>query len=361
MIATLVRSAAHDAAAAGGACWRGDPWSAVRCSSLVQVPAVLRRGAGAAPFARHRRPSTSGPSPATLRRSSSAAASSRSARMSISCSRACSAPAPWRRSPTRSCCTRCRSACSAWRSPPLNCRRWRASPAAIDARHSALRARLDAGLRQHRVLRRAFRHGLPRARRRDRRRRCSRPDASHHEPTRSTSGAFWRARRSDCSRRRSGRLYASTYYALGDTRTPLRYAIVRVALTTVLGYLFAIPLPRLLGVAPAWGAAGLTASGRVAGWVEMLLLRATAQRPHRPDRPRRSATSRGSGHRRARRRRGVDGETVDPAVAARLPSDSRARLRPMASSSSDDSGAAVPEASTALERLRYPYPGALRG
>ena len=27
-----------------------------------------------------------------------------------------------------------------------------------------------------------------------------------------------------------GRLYASTYYALRDTRTPLRYAIVRVAL-----------------------------------------------------------------------------------------------------------------------------------
>src|SRR5207249_4201142 len=34
-----------------------------------------------------------------------------------------------------------------------------------------------------------------------------------------------------------GRLYASTYYAMRDTRTPLRYALVRVALTTVLGYL----------------------------------------------------------------------------------------------------------------------------
>ena len=32
-----------------------------------------------------------------------------------------------------------------------------------------------------------------------------------------------------------GRLYSSTYYALGDTRTPLNCAIVRVALTTVLG------------------------------------------------------------------------------------------------------------------------------
>jgi len=70
-----------------------------------------------------------------------------------------------------------------------------------------------------------------------------------------------------------GRLYASTYYALGDTRTPLNYAVLRVALTTGLGYAFAIPLPRLLGVAPTWGAAGLTASAGIAGWVEMLLLR----------------------------------------------------------------------------------------
>lgn len=70
-----------------------------------------------------------------------------------------------------------------------------------------------------------------------------------------------------------GRLYASTYYALRDTRTPLRYAIVRVVLTTVLGYVFAIPLPRWLGISSAWGAAGLTASAGLAGWVEMLLLR----------------------------------------------------------------------------------------
>jgi putative peptidoglycan lipid II flippase len=72
-----------------------------------------------------------------------------------------------------------------------------------------------------------------------------------------------------------GRLYSSSYYALRDTRTPLRYAIVRVALTTVLGYLFALPLPRLLDVPQAWGAAGLTASAGIAGWVEMLLLRRT--------------------------------------------------------------------------------------
>jgi putative peptidoglycan lipid II flippase len=75
-----------------------------------------------------------------------------------------------------------------------------------------------------------------------------------------------------------GRLYSSTYYALRDTKTPLRFAIVRVVLTTVLGYLFAIPLPPALGLTRMWGAAGLTASAGIAGWVEMLLLRTTLNR-----------------------------------------------------------------------------------
>ena len=75
-----------------------------------------------------------------------------------------------------------------------------------------------------------------------------------------------------------GRLYSSTYYALHDTRTPLRYAIVRVALTTVLGYLFALPLPVALHINPKWGVAGLTASAGIAGWIEFALLRRTLNR-----------------------------------------------------------------------------------
>lgn len=75
-----------------------------------------------------------------------------------------------------------------------------------------------------------------------------------------------------------GRLYASTFYALHDTRTPLRYAIIRVVLTTGLGYLCAIPLPRLLGIDARWGVAGLTASAGVAGWVEFILLRRSLNR-----------------------------------------------------------------------------------
>jgi len=71
------------------------------------------------------------------------------------------------------------------------------------------------------------------------------------------------------------RLYSSTYYALRDTRTPLNYAIIRVTLTTALGYVCAFPVPRLLGISGIWGTAGLTASAGIAGWVEMLMLRHT--------------------------------------------------------------------------------------
>jgi putative peptidoglycan lipid II flippase len=70
-----------------------------------------------------------------------------------------------------------------------------------------------------------------------------------------------------------GRLYSSTFYALRDTRTPFRFALARVVLTGVLGYLFAFPLPRALGLAPWTGAAGLTASAGIAGWLEFALLR----------------------------------------------------------------------------------------
>jgi len=43
-------------------------------------------------------------------------------------------------------------------------------------------------------------------------------------------------------------------------------------LTTLLGYLAALPLPRLLGIEPRWGVAGLTISAGIASWVEFTLL-----------------------------------------------------------------------------------------
>jgi putative peptidoglycan lipid II flippase len=69
-----------------------------------------------------------------------------------------------------------------------------------------------------------------------------------------------------------GRLYSSGFYALRDTRTPLRFAVLRVLLTSALGYLAALPLPRLLGIEPRWGVAGLTISAGIASWVEFTLL-----------------------------------------------------------------------------------------
>lgn len=75
-----------------------------------------------------------------------------------------------------------------------------------------------------------------------------------------------------------GRLYASTYYALHDTRTPLKYAVLRVGLGMILGYTVAIHLPGLIDIDRKWGAAGLTASSGIAGWVEFVLLRRTLNR-----------------------------------------------------------------------------------
>jgi putative peptidoglycan lipid II flippase len=70
-----------------------------------------------------------------------------------------------------------------------------------------------------------------------------------------------------------GRLYASTYYSVQDTRTPLRFAVVRVVLTLVMGYVFAMYLPGKLGLSQKWGAAGITLASGVAAGIEFLLLR----------------------------------------------------------------------------------------
>jgi putative peptidoglycan lipid II flippase len=91
-----------------------------------------------------------------------------------------------------------------------------------------------------------------------------------------------------------GRLYSSAFYALGDTRTPLKFALVRVSLTIVLGLLFAFPLrpyivlffvnmpglrlPHLDGIELRLGAVGLTASAGLAGWIEFLCLRASLKK-----------------------------------------------------------------------------------
>lgn len=69
------------------------------------------------------------------------------------------------------------------------------------------------------------------------------------------------------------RLYSSTFFAVADTRTPLRFALVRVALSAALGWGAAFVLPGVLGIEARWGVAGLTLAASVAGWAEYLLLR----------------------------------------------------------------------------------------
>ncbi len=69
-----------------------------------------------------------------------------------------------------------------------------------------------------------------------------------------------------------GRLLGSAFYALGDPRPPLHAALVRVSITGVLGWAFALPIREAAGYAPVWGAFGLTASAGFAAWVEFLLL-----------------------------------------------------------------------------------------
>ncbi len=70
-----------------------------------------------------------------------------------------------------------------------------------------------------------------------------------------------------------GRLYSSTFYSLKDTRTPLRFALLRVFVATALGLLLGLYLPKAFGWDTQWGTPCLALSASVAGWLEFSLLR----------------------------------------------------------------------------------------
>ena len=70
-----------------------------------------------------------------------------------------------------------------------------------------------------------------------------------------------------------GRLYNSAWYALHDTRTPVRIALIRIAVAAVLGSVAALLVPGWIGIDPKWGVAGLTVSAGIAAWLEYTLLR----------------------------------------------------------------------------------------
>jgi putative peptidoglycan lipid II flippase len=70
-----------------------------------------------------------------------------------------------------------------------------------------------------------------------------------------------------------GRLYTSAFWALGDTRTPFRYAAIRISTAAGLGWFLAFPVPAWLGLPARVGLVGLTAAAGLAAWVEFSLLR----------------------------------------------------------------------------------------
>jgi putative peptidoglycan lipid II flippase len=70
-----------------------------------------------------------------------------------------------------------------------------------------------------------------------------------------------------------GRLYSSTFYVLRDTRTPLKFALIRITLGALLGWTAARMVPQWLDIDRVWGGAGLTAAAGVSAWVEFTLLR----------------------------------------------------------------------------------------
>ncbi len=76
----------------------------------------------------------------------------------------------------------------------------------------------------------------------------------------------------------SGRLYASAFYALKDTRTPLAFAVVRVGVGAALALYVVRVLPGQLGVPVELGAVGITAASGLASWLEYQLLRRSLAR-----------------------------------------------------------------------------------
>lgn len=75
-----------------------------------------------------------------------------------------------------------------------------------------------------------------------------------------------------------GRVYNSAWYALHDTRTPVRMAMLRIVVAAALGATLALNGPRWLGLEARWGVAGLTLSAGCAAWFEYALLRRALNR-----------------------------------------------------------------------------------
>ncbi len=76
----------------------------------------------------------------------------------------------------------------------------------------------------------------------------------------------------------SGRLYSSAFYALKDTKRPLKFAALRVTLGIALGYYAVQILPGQLGLPQHLGAVFITVTTGITAWLEMTLLKNTLRR-----------------------------------------------------------------------------------
>lgn len=74
------------------------------------------------------------------------------------------------------------------------------------------------------------------------------------------------------------RLYSSSFYALKDTRSPLKFAIIRVLVSATAGYFAATHLPEYLGYGDEYGTLGLTVAASLATSLEFLLLKFKSQK-----------------------------------------------------------------------------------
>lgn len=69
------------------------------------------------------------------------------------------------------------------------------------------------------------------------------------------------------------RLFSSTFFALHDTRTPAKIALVRVILAGVIGGALMFPLERVTLMGMPLGVVGIAFGAGIAAWVEWVLLR----------------------------------------------------------------------------------------
>ncbi|MDP3156578.1 MAG: murein biosynthesis integral membrane protein MurJ [Archangium sp.] len=76
----------------------------------------------------------------------------------------------------------------------------------------------------------------------------------------------------------SGRLYSSAFYALKDTKRPLKFATIRVTLGIALGYYAVQILPGQLGLPQHLGAVFITITTGITAWLEMSLLKGALRR-----------------------------------------------------------------------------------